>query len=465
MVRIGLMTKRIFVTDRRGFLAGLGAALVAPLPPTASAEAPQRGGSQGPVSKEPVAQGQASKASAAQRLALEAKETTIRLRPGQPDTPVGALQAGSSLLRFKPGLLDLAFRNDLLTATALNWRGLDGVPAAEPLTASAPLAAGMQAGLNLPLRHAGTLIADLRLLGDGRGRPFRPLALVVEEDQPPAADRDEVVLIEDWRIRATGETIGPGADPGDAAAIYTVNGQIAPDLAVRSQQRLRLRFVNGCQRAVIAVKIEGLEVRVMALDSRPAEPFMARNGALVLAPGGRADALIDVTVPPGTVSPILLHDGKQAHPVARLAVAAEPPIRQAPLPPAPALPATGMPAQLELKNALRVELGLGGGEWQSPENFLASSAPAFSAKAGRTVVLALSHRADRAVIFHLHGHHFRLLDRLDDGWKPFWLDTLAVEPGQTQRIAFRAEYVGRFLLESVGTDWTSPRLIRSYSIG
>ena len=51
-------------------------------------------------------------------------------------------------------------------------------------------------------------------------------------------------------------------------------------------------------------------------------------------------------------------------------------------------------------------------------------------------------------MFHLHGHHFRLLDRLDDGWKPFWLDTLAIEPGQTQRIAFAAEHAGRWLIES-----------------
>ena len=31
----------------------------------------------------------------------------------------------------------------------------------------------------------------------------------------------------------------------------------------------------------------------MALDGQPAEPFPARNGALVLAPGGRADVFID----------------------------------------------------------------------------------------------------------------------------------------------------------------------------
>ena len=59
---------------------------------------------------------------------------------------------------------------------------------------------------------------------------------------------------------------------------------------------------------------------------------------------------------------------------------------------------------------------------------------------------------------------FRLLDRLDDGWKPFWLDTLAIEPGQTQRIAFRAEYPGGNLIEAVATEWAAPRLVRRYAV-
>jgi FtsP/CotA-like multicopper oxidase with cupredoxin domain len=450
MVRIGLMASRIFLFDRRALLrgvaAGLGAAVAAPvLPRMACADAPQR-------------------------LALQAKDATIGLRPGQPETQVWSLQASSqqaspSTLRFKPGQLDIAFQNDLPAPAVLNWRGIDGVPAAEPLIAQAPLASGTKAGVTVALRHPGTFAADLQLLGDGQTTPSRPLALVVEESDPPTVDRDEVLLIEDWRFRTGGAAVAPGSDPGDAATAYTVNGLLAPEIGVRSQQRLRLRLINGCQRAVIAVKMEGFEVRVMALDSRPAEPFPARNSALVLAPGGRADALIDITVPPGTSSPILLHDGKEAHPIARLVTSGEPPVRQAPLPPAAALSSTGLPAQLDLKNAMRIELALGGPEWVMPLRLGASAAPAFAAKGGRTVVLALANRADRATVFHLHGHHFRLLDLLDDGWKPFWLDTLAIEPGQTQRIAFLAEHAGRFLLESVGTDWTAPRLVRLYSVG
>jgi FtsP/CotA-like multicopper oxidase with cupredoxin domain len=103
-------------------------------------------------------------------------------------------------------------------------------------------------------------------------------------------------------------------------------------------------------------------------------------------------------------------------------------------------------------------------DWARPATFAVTAPPSFRAKVGRTVVLALTNRAGIATVFHLHGHHFRLLDRLDDGWKPFWLDTLVVEPGQTQRIAFAAEHAGRWLIESMATDWAAPRLVRWYSV-
>jgi FtsP/CotA-like multicopper oxidase with cupredoxin domain len=245
--------------------------------------------------------------------------------------------------------------------------------------------------------------------------------------------------------------------------VSTVNGLITPDIAVRSGERLRLRFINAFQRHIIALKIEGHDVRVMALDGEPAEPFLARNSALVLAPGGRADALIDVSDPPGRTSNILLHDGNSVRVVARLVVSDDPPLRPSPLAPAAMLPSNGLPTQLDLRNALRVDLELDGPAWEPAASFSASS-PVFRARSGRVVVLALTNSAKIATVFHLHGHHFRLLDRLDDGWKPYWLDTLAVEPGQTQRIAFAAEYAGRWLLESVANDWAAPRLLRCYSI-
>jgi len=424
------MTDRIFRLDRRELVAGLGAALLSPATPGIAA-----------------AEGRAS-------LVLRAQASVIGLRPGGPETPIWSLQgtAPDPGLRFKRGdAPEATFLNDLPMPAVLNWHGVDGVPAAEPLLARSPLAPGAKETVVIPLRHAGTLLCDLRLLGDAQALPSRARALVVEEREPAGVDRDEVLLIEDWRLRPDGTAIAPGIDPKDAVPVYTINGLSTRDIPIRAHERLRLRFINGCQRNVIAIKIEGQEVRIMALDGQPAEPFPARNGAIVLAPGARADAFIDANVPTGSTSSILLHDGKEARPIARLVASTEPEIRDAPLPNAPPLPSNGLPAQLELKNARRFDVALGGAQadWVKPANFAPTSAP---------------NRADRPVVFHLHGHHFRLLDRLDDGWKPFWLDTLAIDSGQTQRIAFSAETAGRWLIEATATDWAAPRLVRWYSV-
>jgi len=446
MVRIGIMADRIFPLDRRKLMAGLGAAaLTQATPRMATAEG-----------RRP--------------LTLQAKPAgALALRPGQADTPIWSLQGATPDpgFRFKRGdELEITLLNELPTPTLLNWHGIDGVPAAEPLAARSPLSPGAKETLVIPLRHAGTLLCDLRLLGDGQTRPSSARALIVRESEAVAVDRDEVLLFEDWRLRPDGTAIAPGLDPKDTIPVYTINGLTTLDIPARTHERLRFRFINGFQRNVIAIKIEGYDVRVMALDGQPAEPFLARGGALVLAPGARVDAFIDAGAPAGSVSSILLHDGKEARPIARLVTSKEPPVREAALPAAPPLPSNGLPSRLDLKNALRFDLSLGRTEadWVTPANFAASAAPAFRARAGRTVVLALTNSADMPTVFHLHGHHFRLLDRLDDGWKPFWLDTLAIEPGQTQRIAFAAESAGRWLLETMATDWAAPRLVRWYSV-
>jgi FtsP/CotA-like multicopper oxidase with cupredoxin domain len=398
---------------------------------------------------------------------LQAQASVIALRPGEANTPIWSLLGPVPDISLKRGdELEITLTNELPVAAALNWRGLDGVPAAEPLAARPALSPGARETFVIPLRDAGTFMCDLRLLGDGQARPLPARPLVVTENEPLAVDREQVFLIEDWRLRPDGTAIAPGTHPKDTMPIYTINGLIAPDIPTRTNERLRFRFINGCQRNVIALKIESHDVRVMALDSQPAEPFLARGGALVLAPGTRVDAFMDATAPPGSTSPILLHDGKEARPIARLVASREPPLRDAALPAAPPLPSNGLPNRLDLKNALRVELALGAsqGEWVAPGSFASSAAPAFRTKAGGTVVLALSNRGDIAEVFHLHGHHFRLLDRLDDGWKPFWLDTLAIEPGQTQRIALSVEYAGRWLMETMATDWAAPRLVRCYIV-
>jgi FtsP/CotA-like multicopper oxidase with cupredoxin domain len=433
------MSDHIFRPNRRAVMAGLAAGTF--LQPDKAAHAEQ-----------------------ASRLTLRCKADLLELREGQPATPIWSL--GDQPLFFKRGdRPEIVLTNDLPVPALLNWRGVDGAAVAEPLLARAALSPSASDTLQLPLRHAGTYLCDLALLGNGAARATRALPLIVSESEPIQADRDETFLIEGWRLKPDGTAIAPGLDPEGTVAVYTVNGQRMREIKVRGRERLRFRFINGLQRQVIALKIEHHDVTVMALDGQPAEPFLARGGAFALAPGGRADVFIDV--PPETNStPILMHDGEAARPIARLVTSDQAPIRTENLPAPTALPSNGLPARLDLKSALRVDLPIGGDpkDWLTPDTFKATTPPAFRAKAGRAIVLSLINRAQTTSVFHLHGHHFRHLDRLDDGWKPFWLDTIAIDAGQTQRIAFAAEYAGRWLIEAVEADWKAPRRLRWYSV-
>jgi FtsP/CotA-like multicopper oxidase with cupredoxin domain len=433
------MSDHIFRPDRRVVLAGLGA--IAFRGPSAAAKI------EGPPP-----------------LALRAQPASLALQEGKAATPIWS--PGSEALRFKRGSsAQITLTNDLPVPLVLNWRGVDGIAATEPLLGKPALGPSASDTSVFPLRHAGTYLCDLALLGDGAARPIAALPLIVGETERVQVDRDETFLIEGWRLKPDRTAIAPGLDPEGTSPVYTVNGQLTREIKVRGRERLRLRFINGLQRHVIALKIEHHDVTVMALDGQPAEPFLARGGAFALAAGGRADVFVDVAPAAGN-TPILMHDGEAARPIAQLITSGEAPIRAERLPSPSALPSNGLPSQLDLKSALRVDLSIGGDpkDWQAPATFKPTTPPAFRARTGRAVVLSLINRAQTTSVFHLHGHHFRHLDRLDDGWKPFWLDTIAIDAGQTQRIAFAAEYAGRFLLEAVESQWSAPRRVRWYSV-
>ena len=433
------MPDHIFRPNRRAVVAGLAAvALQAP--------------------------GNAARAEEPPPLTLRCRSDVLGLREKKPATPVWSL--GNQPLLFRRGdRPEITLANDLDVPVVLNWRGVDGVAAIEPLLARSSVAPSASDKFQLPLRHAGTYLCDPALLGDGAKRPMRALPLIVRESEPVQADRDEAFLIEGWRLKPDGSAMAPGLDPDGTVAVYTVNGELMREIRVRGRERLRLRFINALQRHMIALKIENHDVTVMALDGEPAEPFLARGGAFALAPGGRADVFVDMAPEAGSTQ-VLMHDGEAARPIAGLVVSNEAPIRAENLPSPVALPSNGLPAHLDLKAALRIDLPFGGEtkDWLRPATFAATTPPAFRAKTGRTVVLSLINRAQTTSVFHLHGHHFRHLDRLDDGWKPFWLDTIAIDARQTLRIAFAAEVAGHWLLEAVEADWKAPRLLRWFSV-
>lgn len=433
-----IMTNQVFSPSRRSLLTALGGAFASGMGLPALAQVPAS-------------------------LSLHARPGKLASGPAK---EVWLLETGrTGAIRAAKGDLAVTLKNELPSPIVLNWLGIDGASAAEPLTGQAPVPPGGRAAFMLPLRQAGTALISAQFLGDASGHPSAGRALIVEDSPPIAVDRDEVLLIEDWRVKADGNAIVPGQSPDGTTVTYTVNGQAALNIAAKLNERLRLRFINGSARSPLGVKIENHDVRVMAIDGLPAEPFLARDGQLVLAPGSRIDALIDATRTPGTISKIILHDGTGPRTVAQITMSNDAPVRAAPLPSAPAFPSAGLPERLNLQGALRSDLSLDpNAQWIAPSKFDAAAKPAYSVKRGRTVVMAISNPTATPIAFRLHGHHFRLLDRLDDGWKPFWLDTLMLDKGQTQRIAFLAEYPGRWLMESAAINWAAPKLVRTYVV-
>jgi FtsP/CotA-like multicopper oxidase with cupredoxin domain len=434
---------RRFFPSRRAVLGTLGGAALVPA-----------------LGRRPAAQ-------TASALALALKPGAIVPGSGGSAAPVWLLDTANPdfISRVKQGSdLAVSLANESRSPAALVFRGLDGAATAAALTAQAPIPAGGRASLTLPLRHAGTFLLDPGLLGDGAERPTLGSVLIAAETEPPQADRDEVLLIEDWRIDDHGKALAPGRAT-EVEPQFTVNRRPTLDINLKPNERLRLRIINGCHRAMIAIKIADHDVHVLAIDSQPAEPFIARDGQLVLAPGTRIDAVLDATQPPGSAADILLHDGKTPRAIGRIITTKEPSVRATPPPPPAPLPATGQPARPDLRNALRVDVPLApAASWIAPAKFDRSSQPAFRAKRGRTVVLALKNSTASAQVVRLYGHHVRLLDKLDDGWKPFWLDTLALQPGETQRVAFVAEFTGKWLIEVVAPIWQAPRLVRWFAV-
>lgn len=441
------MKDQRFSPHRRTLLGALGACALAPL-----------------LGARSLAQQAGAGSAKAGLTELRLQPRSLPLKAGPPPTPVWSLEDGSPsfISRTMPGNLNLPLTNEGTTPAAFEARGLDGAAQAEPLLAQQAIPPSGRTTLDLPLRQPGTFLLDARLLNDGAERPILPRVLIVDGGETFGADRDEVLLIEDWKIGADGKALTAGRDATDIASTYTTNRQATFDIKVKPNERVRLRLVNGCQRLVVALKIADHDLNVVAIDSKPAEPFAARDGQIILAPGTRVDALLDAARPPGTTSVILLHDGTKPVPVGQIVTSSDSPVR-ANILPTPASPAPTT-SKIDLKNAQRVDLSLDPAQWMKANAFDKSSAPVFRTKKNRTVVLSITNSSASAATLHLHGHHVRLLDRLDDGWKPFWLDTLVFQPGQTQRVAFNAEFAGNWLIESMTTAWNSPRLLRWYAV-
>jgi FtsP/CotA-like multicopper oxidase with cupredoxin domain len=317
--------------------------------------------------------------------------------------------------------------NELAAPTAIHWHGvrlvnaMDGAP---PLTQAA-VAPGGSFDYRFVAPDAGTFW--YHAAAEARRGLYG--VLIVTDAEPIDIDHDVTLIF-----------AGKGGPENPAS--WMVNGAPSLDIAARTNERLRLRLLNASDDQMLNLRIGGLRSFVMATDGQPAAPFAAREGRLSLGPGNRVDVFVDCTLAADATAPIVA-DGAVA-PIARIVGQAGAAGRSSPRPEPRPLSPNPLPERMDFAGAFRSEgaVNSAAGHGQGP---------VFTAKRGRTVMFKISNMTSENAYIHLHGHSFRLLDVLDDGWKPFWLDTLPLAPQTDARIAFVADNPGKWLIEGLRT--------------
>lgn len=258
--------------------------------------------------------------------------------------------------------------------------------------------------------------------------------LIVDEPVPPSIDADLLLAL------------GDGGAP-DAGML--VNGSTAAMTAtVAPGARVRLRLVNGCVARVAIVALDGVRPSVVAVDGQPSALFEPAAGMLPIGPGARFDVMFDV---PPTGGGAALRGG-MGHPdvtLLKLTTAGKTSAARAPI---AALPENSrLPARIALERAARHTVTIAdvaGGHWTMTGNAGPSARPLFTIKRGNPIVLTLDNRSASVQPFQVAGQCWRILHDLDDGWDPYWRNTLLLAPGKAKHVAFVPYEAGRWALES-----------------
>ena len=392
-----------------------------------------------------------------------------QLQLGQtPAEPAATFAYGGAipgpLLKVRQGQeLKLKFANRLAEPTTLSFPGLRAANAGagvggltqervKPGADAEIRFVAPDAGFNLYLPHAG--LSDAAQQGRGLFGP-----VIVEEAAKPDVDLDAAVVLSDWNVDSGGQirddfsdtALGRGS--GRKGGLVFANGAAAPlHLSVRPGARVRLRLGSAATARLATVAIDGAKTLIVAVDGQPSEPFEPLNNQFPIGPGARFELMFDMPLDLGAnVRFSLGGSGEASLPFIAIAAEGEPVgPRSAPM----RLPANPLlPAEIALEAARRCDFAISGG---GPAPFTVngvsfvdwSAKPAYVLPRGAPAVFSVANKTTVVQALRLWGHVARLLHSMDDGWEPYWRDTILIQPGRTAHIAFVADNPGKWPLES-----------------
>ncbi len=389
-------------------------------------------------------------------------------------------------LRFRQGeTARIVVANRLPQPTTVHWHGLrvpnrmDGVP---HLT-QPPIAPGGEFVYEFPLPDAGTYWYHPHLASYEQVARGLYGVLVIEERKPIEVDRDVTWVLSDWRFNADASqradfgSIFDLTHGGRIGNTVTINGRFTLKdgmFEVRGGERIRLRLVNTAVARIFLLRFSGHDPRVIALDGQPVEPHAPERGLIALAPGMRADIVLDCMGRPGSsVAVTDEYNPRAESSLITLAYRDESPLRDRPSAAPIALAPNPLP-EPEPAQAQRHEIVFQGGAMGTlreaqfagervplavlvKQHHLAWTVngvavkehvhePMLVLKRNGHYVLAMKNDTAWPHPIHLHGHSFRVIAR--DG-KPTrrreWRDTVLMGPREAVDIAFVADNPGDWM--------------------
>jgi len=288
-----------------------------------------------------------------------------------------------------------------------------------------------------------------------------------------------VWVLDDWRLQKDGsirDDFQRGMDishGGRTGNFVTLNGRIPEPLKVRKNERIRLRLINVANARLFGLSFENHDVQVIALDGQPVTPHSPEFGMVLLAPGQRADLILDCTGDAGSTHRIIDTVYQDEATVFQDIVYDDgAPIRDAVLGPVTELAANPL-AKPDLDNAQTHEIVISGGAMGGLQGAVykgkylpidelvqdmriwalngvaahtTKMAPMLNMARGKTHVVTLKNETVFPHPMHLHGHSFRILSL---NGKPVahtpWSDTVLLTGRGTAQIAFVADNPGDWL--------------------
>lgn len=412
-----------------------------------------------------------------QSVSLKAQKGELALLGAdKPKTSIWGFngQVPGPLLRVKQGeKFTCLFMNELEQPSSVHWHGVrlpNAMDGAAGLT-QPPVKKGESFSYEFTPQDAGTFWYHPHVHGQTSEQLDRGLygVLIVEEKNPPPIDRELIVVLDDWSLTDKGqiiESFGDKHDQSHAGRIgdmVTANNASPLEISVRRFERIRIRFINAATSKIFWLKFQNMKPTMIAFDGQPSEPIVLKDEQIVFAPGQRGDLVFDITHGIDEIRNITAFDGRTEVKVMQLTASRETPPREKALDTPIVLPENPLPKEIPLGRAKRFELILDGGMKMGQMNHQGSAhnmawtingisshghgdKPLFKVKKGEVVMLTLKNNSNFPHNMHIHGHSFRLLDGMDDGWKPYWLDSILNMPRETLRIAFIADNPGKWML-------------------